>query len=296
MKRYIFIGSVDFSASCLSTLLEMGVRFDAIMCPVKESCTFNSDYNDLSAVAEKYNKEVYYFDNIRNQTDFVRQCRPEVIFVLGLSQIVPKSILDIPTIGCIGSHPALLPYNRGRHPVIWALANGLRKSGITLFWLDEGIDSGDIWAQKKFNIDSDDDASTIYEKITDLSIDMLKEGLPQLEKGRVRRIHQDHSKANYLRKRTCEDGRIDWRMNSEKIYNLVRALKTPYPGAHCDWGGKSVKIWKTRVIQDNKRSQHLEPGKVVRLGGRNIVIKTGNGLIELLEHEFDYLPKIGDYL
>ena len=84
-----------------------------------------------------------------------------MIFVLGLSQIIPGSILEIPTIGCIGSHPALLPENRGRHPIIWAIANGLKKSEITLFWIDEGIDSGDIWAQKELEISTESDAATV---------------------------------------------------------------------------------------------------------------------------------------
>lgn len=221
---------------------------------------------------------------------------PDIMVVLGLSQIIPKHILETPTIGCIGSHPALLPQNRGRHPIIWAIANGLTRSGITLFWIDEGVDSGDIWGQEEYEISSEDDASAVYEKVKEMSVKILKNNIPDLEKGIVKRVKQDHSLANYWRKRTKKDGEIDWRMSTKRIYNLVRALGKPYVGVHCVYKGKEIKIWKVKILDNTDAYINLEPSEVISIDGSCIKVKTGDGVIEIIEHNFDSLPAVGDYL
>ncbi|MBT6053553.1 MAG: methionyl-tRNA formyltransferase [Candidatus Scalindua sp.] len=274
----------------------MNINMVDIMCPYKEVSTFNSDYFDLGEVAKDYSKSVYYFEKIKDEARHIEKKRPDIIFVFGLSQIIPISILKTPTIGCLGSHPALLPQNRGRHPIIWALANGLTKSGVTLFWLNEGVDSGDIWAQKAFDISVEDNASTIYNKVSNLSINLLNEKIPEIEKGIVTRIQQEHSKANYWRKRTSRDGEIDWRMSSKRINDLVRALTMPYIGAHCNFKGKEIIIWKAKIIDNCKGVENLESGKVIDVVGSKIIVKTGDGLIALTDHRFEYLPQVGDYL
>jgi methionyl-tRNA formyltransferase len=293
--KYLFIGSVEYSAYCLNALLEMGIDIVEIMCPYREASAFNSDYCDLSEVAKRFGRDVRYFKKIKDEVAFIAEKKPDVIFVLGLSQIISKDILEIPVYGCIGSHPALLPQNRGRHPLIWAMANGLRKSGITLFWLDESVDSGDIWGQREFSIETNDDAASVYEKIKKLSVEMLKTNIPELERGIIKRIPQDHTQATYWRKRSSKDGEIDWRMSSRRIYDLVRALVRPYVGAHCVYRGKETKIWKVKVIEDDNRFQNLEPGKIISADGGNIRVKTGDGIIELIEHEID-LQSGEDYL
>lgn len=295
-KRYIFIGSVEYSAYCLKALLEMGINIVDIMCPIREASKFNSDYYDLGNVAKDFGRGVYYFKKIGNEIEHIKEKNPDVIFVLGLSQIAPSEILKIPTIGCIGSHPALLPQNRGRHPIIWAIANGLKKSGITLFWMDEGIDSGDIWGQEEFEIADEEDAATIYEKVKELSVKIIRDNISDLEKGIVRKIRQDYSKANYWRKRTKKDGEIDWRMSSKRIYDLVRALTKPYVGVHCVYNDREIKVWKTKIVANAGEYTNLEPGKVISANNSFIRVKTGDGMIEILEHCFNPLPKEGDYL
>tara|TARA_Y100000294_G_scaffold1665_1_gene2014 strand:+ start:855 stop:1745 length:891 start_codon:yes stop_codon:yes gene_type:complete len=296
MKRYVFIGSVEYSAYCLKTLLGMNINIVEIMCPCKDNSKANSDYSDLSAVAREYDKEVYYFKRIKDETEHIKRNRPDIIFVLGLSQLIPSHILAIPTIGCIGSHPALLPKNRGRHPIIWAIVNGLKKSGITLFWIDEGVDSGDIWDQREFDINDSDDAFSVYEKVKRLSAEMLRENISNLENGEINRFEQDSEKANYWRKRTLEDGQIDWRMSSKRIYDLVRALTKPYVGAHCMYKNKGIKIWKANILRESEGYENIEPGKVVSVENNSIIITTGDGLIKIIDHEFERCPDVGEYL
>ena len=296
MKRYLFIGSVDYSAHCLKALLDMKVDIVDILCPVKAAAAGNSDYVDLKTVAQEHSREVHYFKNIADEEEYIRNKKPDVIFVLGLSQIVPPSILSIPTIGCIGSHPALLPQNRGRHPIVWSLVNGLEKSGVTLFWLDEGVDSGDIWVQKEFNIDLDDDAGSLYNKSKDITVELLQEYLSELESGEAERIPQDHSQANYWPKRGFEDGEIDWKMGSKKIYDLIRALTNPYVGAHCRYQGNVCKIWKAQLVNTKIDLKDVEPGEVVGVNGDEVAVKTGDGVLKLVKHELSPLPKVGKRL
>lgn len=293
MKKYIFIGSLKFSALCLDALLKAGVNIISILCLNKEAALFNSDYCDFKDVANKFKRKIYYFKNIAYEADYIRSLEPDFIFVLGFSQLIPEDILSIPAIGTVGCHAALLPYNRGRHPIIWAIANGLKKSGVTLFWMNKEIDAGDILDQQEFLISEKDDAGSVYRKVTALVIKMLKKNIPLLEKGVAGRIKQDHSKANYWRRRSQEDGRIDWRMSSQRIYDLIRALSFPYLGAHFVYKGKKHLVWSARICGGAVRFLNLEPGRVISIKGLKITIKTGDGAIEIIKHEINALPAVG---
>lgn len=290
--RYVFVGGVKFSGRCLETLLDTGVDLAAILCPRKAP---NNDYEDLGPVAVKRGRKVRYFDRIAEEAEFLRSLKPDVVFILGLSQLLPKELLDIPRLGCIGSHPAKLPSNRGRHPLVWAVANGLTESALTFLFLDEGVDSGDIWMQRDFPIGLDDDAGAVYERVCALASKMLEEGVPELERGVVRRTPQDHSRANVWRKRGPKDGRIDWRMSSRRIHDLVRALRPPYPGATSGLKSVEYKVWRTEILA-RPGIGNLEPGKVLEAGPGGFVVKTGDGAVKVLEHEFAPTPQPGEYL
>ncbi len=296
MNRYIFIGSVVYSAYCLRALLEMKVNIVDIMCPYKETARFNTDYNDLGDVARAFGKDVTYFNKIIDQEEHIKEIGPDIIFVLGLSQIIPDNILEIPTIGCIGSHPALLPQNRGRHPIIWALANGLKISGITLFWIDKGVDSGDIWGQKSFDIDISDDAMSVYKKVIKFTIEILEENIRDLENRKICRTKQNEKNANYWRKRLPKDGEVDWRMSSKRIYDLVRALVNPYVGANFKYKAKDVKVWKVEIVESDEDVEKIEPGKVLRVQDNSFCVKSGNGIVRIVEHDAEAVPGLGEYL
>ena len=131
----------------------------------------------------------------------------DILFVLGYRKLLSKELLNAPRIGCIGSHPTLLPRGRGHHPIIWTVVKKLKTSGLTLFWLDEGVDSGDIWYQRKFRVEMCD-ADWLYEKATRVAQEILRERVPELEMGVFKRTPQDHSKATYWRKRI--KGKDEW--------------------------------------------------------------------------------------
>jgi methionyl-tRNA formyltransferase len=160
--------------------------------------------------------------------------------------------------------------------------------------MDENADSGDILSQMPVSIAYDDNALTLYEKISRTGLAQLEEFIPQLREGTFFRQPQDHSRANTWRKRGKADGLIDFRMSSRSVYNLVRALTRPYVGAHVEYNGHEIKIWK--AAEHDWAKPNIEPGKVIISSSDELVIKCADKSISLLEHEFEQLPRVGEYL
>ena len=292
--RIIYIGSVDFSKKALEKLIQL--KADIVGVLTSKSSNFNADFADLTEICIKNNipyKHVTDINEKQNQ-EWIKDKRSDIIFCFGFSQMIKGLLLKIPPKGMVGFHPARLPQNRGRHPLIWALALGLKRTASTFFFMDKGVDSGDIVSQKNIRIEYGDDAQALYNKVTDAALRQIESFLPKLEHSGFRGRPQDNTKANYWRKRTVEDGRIDFRMTSQAVYNLVRALAKPYPGAHVVYKGKEVKVW--RVVEAKYGIDNIEPGKVLRILGRRILVKCHNGAVLLTGHEFKVLPKIGEYL
>jgi len=288
--RIIFIGTVDFSRHCLEEILRLGGNVTEVLTLDEEKARFNSDYADLEPVANQYGVPVHRIKNINDQetVKHIKSLDPDVMFVFGFSQLIKKEILDIPDLGCIGTHPALLPKNRGRHPLTWALIDDLTVSGLTFFYLDEGADSGDILWQKEFTISDDDDAGTLYGKIKTLASEGIMEFLPLLEAGSAPRIQQEQCKASYWRKRNEEDGEIHWAGTTRQAYNLIRALTRPYIGAHTFERENKVLIWRSRIFRGQVEIPGYEdarPGQVLTLPSPDFYIRTGDGILQVLEWE-----------
>ena len=261
--KIVFIGVVQFSASMLEALIEIKAQIVGV-CTLSNT-TANADHVDLSDQARRHGIPVLDVSDINSveAVNWIRQLSPDVIFCFGWSRLIKKDILGAAPLGVVGYHPAALPANRGRHPLIWALALGLNKTASTFFAMDEGADSGDILSQAEVDISPDEDAGSLYQKITDLAKRQLSELVPAIAQGRVQRCAQDAAHANSWRKRTADDGRIDWRMPARGIYNLVRALARPYPGAEIVTKSGPIKVWKVEVVSD--APVNFEPGKVLFL-------------------------------
>ena len=294
-KKILFIGTVEFSYKALSTLIEN--KFEIVGVLSKKESNFNSDYYDLTPLAEDNNIPIIYRtkDNKDEIISFIKSLNPDIIYCFGWSHILTKSILSIPKYGVIGFHPAELPNNRGRHPIIWALFLGLKQTASTFFIMDEGADTGDIISQEKIKI-IDDNAFTLYNKIINVALKQIVSFTIELETKEVflNKIKQDKTQGNSWRKRTKQDGKIDFRMTSNAILNLVNALSSPYVGAHIEFQNQDVKIWNVRDEKSNL--SNFEPGKVLEIIGNDIIVKTYDGSIRILDHEFKITPTKGEYL
>ena len=292
--RILFIGAVAFSAQALLELIAMRAEVIGV-CTLKES-KFNSDYEDLTPIAEQARLPVRYTPDVNSVENlaWVRELKPDVVFCFGWSRLIKRPLLELPPLGVIGFHPAALPANRGRHPLIWALVLGLQETASTFFFMNEGADSGDILSQVKLSIDESDDAGSLYARITEVAMEQIRDFVPRLASGTVPRLVQDHQKANVWRKRGYADGQIDWRMAASSIHNLVRGLTRPYVGAHFDYDGQTIKVWKTEV--EMNVPNNLESGKVLEILDTGVLVKAGIGAVRLLELDSSVHFRVGDYL
>ena len=291
--KILFIGSVYLSEKILEKLLLINENIVGVIS--KDSSKFNSDFKDISLLARKNKIAFHNTKNINSikTITWIKNITPDIIFCFGWSELLKSEILKIPNMGVLGYHPSLLPFNRGRHPLIWAKILGLKKTGSTFFFMDEGADTGDILSQKEFKITFEDNANSIYNKMVKLASSQVLEFLPYLKNNSFKRKKQ-LKKENYWRKRVGSDGLIDFRMDSNSIINLVRALSKPYIGAHCNFMGNEIKIWEIEKGKNN--SINIEPGKVIQIINNQIEVKTGSTSVILTDHEFSNLPKINEYI
>jgi methionyl-tRNA formyltransferase len=281
--RVVVIGAVAFTRRCLEAAVDAGAEVAGLLTLPPEAASLHGDYVDLQPTAERLGIPTHQIANVNDSktVELVRSLRPDAIFVFGWSQLLRSEILGIAP--CIGSHPALLPGDRGRHPITWALVDGLDETGLSFLWLDEGADSGDLLWQRSFTIGPDDDAADVYATIEDLADQAVREFVPQLSSGTAPRIPQDDRLATYRRKRNDADRMIDWRLPRRRIHNLVRGLARPYVGALASVGGQDVVVWKTRPTEAALTDAPL--GGVVSLMGGGVAVRAGDGFVEILESE-----------
>jgi methionyl-tRNA formyltransferase len=292
--KIIFIGCVKSSEMFLRRLIADKTQIDGVI--TKSESKFNSDFVDLGKLCEENNIDYIYVRNVNDleSRTYIENKQPDLILCMGWSQLIGKEILTMPTKGCIGFHPAELPHNRGRHPLIWALALGLERTASTLFLMDEQADTGGIVSQRYIDIDYSDDAASLYGKVMNAALEQLSILIKEFETDTVRVIPQIEV-GNSWRKRGKSDGQIDWRMSSKNIYNLVRALSKPYVGAHFVYRDTDIKVWKVKEITDNCYG-NMEPGKIIKVFSENhFIVKTGDNLIEVLDCDAVYLEE-GEYL
>ena len=293
-EAFIVIGSVDFSKHILNHMIEQNARVAGVI--AKKTPGMNADFIDLSTIANKHGISCIKTDDINENEvlDFIRKIGPDYLLCVGWSQLIKQHILDVAKIENIGYHPTEPPLNRGRHPVIWALALGLEKTGSSFFFMRENADAGPLLSQSVVRIHYDDDANTLLNKLKIVACAQLTEILSKIKEGNLEVIKQNHSEGNSWRKRFADDGRIDFRMSSNAIYNLTRALTKPYVGAHIEIDGNQYKVW--RVEEKTAYRKNEEPGKVLHIDGEKLWVKASNGSVLITEHDINPLPKVGDYL
>lgn len=293
--RILFIGCVQSSEMFLKKIIED--KADIVGVITKSESKFNADFVDLTDICIKNDIDCIYAKNINAPEikKYIKSKYVDLILCLGWSQLLDKEILEIPRIGSIGFHPAELPMNRGRHPIIWSLVLGLEKTASTLFLMNEMPDMGKILSQEYIIIDYKDDARTLYDKVMEKAVLQISKLIKAINNNLIDFKSNDFVEGNTWRKRNKEDGKIDWRMSSRGIYNLVRALTKPYVGAHFVYKDKEYKVWKAREIITNNY-KNIEPGKVIKvISNTNFWVKTEDNIIEVLECDKICL-KEGEYV
>ena len=278
---FAFFGATNFSKELLIFLIENNFIPKAILSIPQEftisfnkdkTCVKNYNYANLKEIAQKYNIHFYEVDSIegkriKDYETIIKQLNLDLILVLGWYYMVPKSIRELTKYGAWGIHASLLPKYAGGAPLVWAIINGEKETGVTLFRLDDGIDDGDIIAQKSFPIEYEDTIKEVYEKATEASKQILADVLNNIEN--IKFIPQNKSKIVVYPQRTPDDGIINWYQEAKKIYDFIRAQTLPYPCAFSYIDEKRIKIINCKIIDIN--NSDFIPGQIVTLNDTVLV-------------------------
>ncbi|MCC5912482.1 MAG: methionyl-tRNA formyltransferase [Clostridiaceae bacterium] len=287
MKKTVFIGSVLSSKVALETLIKNDIKVD-LVCSLDEEVSKNvSDYFPIHEIAIEKKLPYFKFKKIDSSEvkEEIKAINPDFIFVIGLSQLIPQEILDMASDYSIGFHPTPLPKHRGRAALPWQIILGVEESEVSLFKLDEGMDSGDIIAQYPYKIEKTDYAFDVYNKVCGAMAGALNDCLPKMYSDKVEFVKQNHDDATYLLIRRPEDGHIDWGKSSNHIETLIRATSRPYPGAFSIYKDNHVTIWKARVEKNTKYTGL--PGQIAFIDNDEIGVITNDGILIIEEYEME---------
>jgi methionyl-tRNA formyltransferase len=267
----------DVGYECLETLLQRGKRVLAVFTHEDnphETIWFKS----VARLAREHGIPVYTPQDV-NTPEWIariRELEPDVIFSFYYRNMICQDILDIPRLGAFNLHGSLLPKYRGRVPINWAIIHGENETGATLHYMVSKPDAGDIVDQEAVAIGPRDTAQAVFLRVVQAARRVLVRQIDAIEQGRNPRRPQDAHQASYFGGRRPEDGRIDWRNDAQAIFNLVRAVTHPYPGAYTEVDGRKLYIWWALPHAQGGGV----PGEI--LSSRPLRVATGNGSLEII--------------
>ncbi|SJZ38658.1 methionyl-tRNA formyltransferase [Trichlorobacter thiogenes] len=265
---------------CIEELLRQGAEISLIFTH-EDSPTEQIWFSSVRELAEA-NKIPYLTSSINEPENIqrVRQIAPDFLLSFYYRNMIKPELLELPDKGALNLHGSYLPKYRGRVPVNWAVINGETETGATLHYMVAKPDAGDIVDQEKVGIAFTDTAHDVFGKVNEAAVTVLRRAWPRLVDGNAGRIPMDLAAGSYFGGRKPEDGRIDWTKSAVEIYNLIRGVTHPYPGAFTKLSGKKLIVWSARPLAGSGT-----PGQVVSLNP--LCIGTGNGLLELHRVQFD---------
>lgn len=232
----------------------------------------------VKQLAEKNNIEVFTPVKIKDDYDKVLKANPDIIITCAYGQIIPKSILDFPNLGCINVHASLLPELRGGAPIHRAIMNGLKETGITIMYMDEHMDSGDIISQESTPILEEDNLESLSTRLMEIGSNLLIKTLPSIIEGTNERIKQDDSKVTFGYIIKKEDEHLDFRKSTKEVYNHIRAL-SPNPGTYFLMNSKKFKVYNAKI----GLSSNDTPSKIIAIYKDGIGISTIDGEVIITE-------------
>ncbi|MDD3944716.1 MAG: formyltransferase family protein [Bacteroidales bacterium] len=265
--KFGFVTCVQLGLSCIEKILEIGGKLDLLITLHDHKAVNKSGRIFLDKVSEEHKIPLLKINHIndRNVKETIKEKKIDWLFVIGWSQIADKEVLDAPTRGCIGIHPTLLPKGRGRAAIPWAIIKGLEKTGVTMFKLDEGVDTGEIIGQLEIPLDPSETSGTLYQKANDAHIKLIGEIFPKLETNEIVLKSQNENDATYWEGRKPKDGLLNNNMSVIEAERLVRATTHPYPGAYIEEGDKRIIFWRAH-IEDRNSKVYSNPTVLLRDG------------------------------
>ena len=287
--KIIFMGTPDFAASILKALYEADHEIAGVVTnPDRPKGRKGVPVpSDTGALAEAYGLPVLKCARVRDPeaVRWIREKAPDAIVVAAFGQIIPKEILAMPRYGCINVHASLLPAYRGAAPIQHCILDRAKETGVTIMQMDEGLDTGGIFASRTVPVADDETAGSLFDKLAEEGADLLVRTLPGIEDGILSAVPQPaESTTEYAAQITKAMGRIDWTRRAEEIEAQVRGM-SPWPSAYTYLDGKMLKIWKARIAE--KESAQEAPGTVLSSPRGTLFISCGSGVLEAEEVQFE---------
>ena len=242
--RIVLVGQGPFGEKTLDALIQKGQDIVGVFCPKDKSG------EAMKALAQSSSIALFQPDHMRDAAvhEAYLGLKPDLVVLAFVTDILPERLLDIPSIGTICYHPSLLPRHRGSSGINWAVIQGDTRTGLTILWVDKGIDSGAILLQKKVDIAPHDTTGSIYfSKLFPMGIDAIVEAVELIKTGQAPKIQQDHSLATYEPPCNEKYAGIDWSKPAADVYNLIRGCD-PQPGAYSTLAGRKVKFYKAELL------------------------------------------------
>ena len=281
--RILFMGSPDFAVPCLEKLYDFYQVVGVVTQPDKPKGRGQKmQPNPVKQKALELGITVYQPDRLRKDTELIETLKKlelDLMVVVAFGQILPQEVLSIPKYGCINVHASLLPELRGAAPINWAIIRGYKKTGITTMMMDEGIDTGDMLLRAEVDMDEDETAEQLHDKLMVKGSELLIDTIKLIESGKLVREKQDGTKYTYAPMLSKEMGNIDWSLDSSEIYNLIRGI-IPWPGAYSFLNKKMIKLMKVKKSANTACSK---PGQILSVGKDGIEVCCGKGSIIVSE-------------
>lgn len=279
------MGTPDFAVPTLKTLIDKHNVVGVVTQPDKPKGRGKKMMSPpVKEIAVDNNIPVFQPEKIRDE-EFISELEKldaDVFVVVAYGQILSEKILNMPKYGCINVHASLLPKYRGAAPMQWAVINGEKTTGVTIMYMEKGLDTGDMIIKKEINIDREETYGSLHDKMAPLGAEALIEALDLIEKGNVTPQKQDDALSIYAKKIKKEFGEIDWNKNSNEILNLIRGLN-PVPCAYSFLDGEVFKIWNAEEFI-NKTNENQTAGTIICvLPKKGFAVKTGNSALLITE-------------
>ena len=283
MTKIVFMGTPAFSAPILRMLVEEGYDVISVVTqpdrPVGRKKVLTP--TPVKEEALRLGLPVYQPEKLKNPEELqvVLDLAPDLIITAAFGQILPSAVLEAPKLGAINVHASLLPAYRGGAPIHQAIIDGQTETGVTIMYMVDRLDAGDIISQTVVPIGNNDDTGVMFDKLSAAGKDLLKATLPSIIDGTNERPAQDEEKVTYARNISREQERIDWTKSAQAIYNQVRGLH-PWPVAFTAYKEQNMKIWQAETAESAKTGK---PGEVLELSGDAILVQTGDGALAIKE-------------
>lgn len=271
------MGTPDFSVPSLQTLVAEGARVVGVVTQPDRPQGRKRELTPppVKVAASELGLPVFQPERLRNPEN-VRQLlawEPDLIVTAAYGQILPREILEAPGYGCINVHASLLPKYRGGAPIHHALIQGEKETGVTIMYMVEALDAGDMLTRRSIPIQAEDDVGTLHDKLAQVGAELLAETVPALVEGKVKPVSQDDSQATYAPNIRREDERIDWSRSALQLVNQIRGLR-PWPVAFTLWKGEPLKIWRAEPASVRETAA---PGTVLSQTQEGVLVATGEG-------------------